>query len=161
SPDGRVLVTGGDGGWVNGESRPPRLCRWDVATGRELPGPNPPAEVKAFGIAFRPDGRRFVTAGGPDGTVREWDPATGRPAGEPLPYRNVERLACTPDGQTLVVGCAGPPGGRSPGPLRLCAAATGQPLGRLGPAEQYEALAVSPDGRRLLAASDRTVRLWR
>ncbi|HXZ77863.1 MAG TPA: helix-turn-helix domain-containing protein, partial [Streptosporangiaceae bacterium] len=36
-------------------------------------------------VAFSPDGKLLVTAGGDDGTVRLWNPATRQPVGSPIP----------------------------------------------------------------------------
>src|SRR5262249_41536278 len=62
SPDGRRLVTGGEGNTVK---------IWDVQTGRELKilrGHT--GEI--YAVAISPDGR-WVASGGEDSTVRVWD----------------------------------------------------------------------------------------
>src|SRR5581483_7824545 len=101
SPDGRVLVSAGDGAWPNGGKRPGRVRRWDVATGRELPGPAGP-ESKAIKAVFRPDGRHFLTADRWGGAVHEWETATGRLTDTWDAGGRIEDMALAPDGATVL-----------------------------------------------------------
>jgi WD40 repeat protein len=83
SPDGKRLATMNESGVI-------RL--WDMGTGKELtPPPVLPSAVD--GVRFRPDGKRVRTTC--DGTLREWDAATGR-------------LLETPGGQKQGLGFFGP-----------------------------------------------------
>jgi WD40 repeat protein len=68
SPDNKVLVTGGDQGYVS---------RWDLSTGEELPRWQTQHGL-LFNIAFSPDGALLASACG-DGTVQIWNFATGDP----------------------------------------------------------------------------------
>jgi WD40 repeat protein len=68
SPDEKILVTGGDQGY---------LSRWDLKTGEELPRLQTQYGL-LFGIAFSPDGGRLASACG-DGTVQIWDYAAEQP----------------------------------------------------------------------------------
>jgi WD40 repeat protein len=105
------------------------------------PGSNPHA------LAYSPDGRRIVT-GDDDGTVRQWDPATGKPVGALMkgPTNNLSAIAYTPDGHTIA--SAG-----MDGTMRLWNADTGaaiNPDPKRGNA--LMSITVSPDGKKILTA---------
>jgi len=113
---------------------------------------------QVFDIAFRPDGKVLAIASGGSSALRLWDPATGRPIGEPLEGDEevVFSVAFSPDGRVLASG------GRDK-TIRLFDAETGQPLGEPLRGHEYpvSSVAFSPDGRVLASGSnDNTIRLW-
>jgi WD40 repeat protein len=99
----------------------------------------------AYQLAYSPDGKRIATAQS-DGTVRQWDSATGKPIGGPMKghTRRVFGVVYTPDGHTIA--SAG-----EDGTMRLWNADTGAALNpnpaRVGP---LSCIAVSPDGKTLV-----------
>jgi WD40 repeat protein len=63
-------------------------------------------------VAFHPDGRTFVTAGGPvfrvqgGGEARLWDAHAGQPIGNAMRHPSaVKKVVFSPDGRTLLTAC--------------------------------------------------------
>ncbi len=94
APDGKTIASAGS--W----EPMPRI--WDVATGREA-FPQPGHVLGISTLAVSPaDGTVFT--GSYDGTVRHWDPSTGRELGLVARFNSVFTMAVSPDGRTLIVG---------------------------------------------------------
>jgi WD40 repeat protein len=72
SPDGKRALTGGGGrhnkGWTHGTDN--SICLWELETGRLLHRYEGHTHG-VWGLAFSPDGRRFLS-GSMDGTLRLW-----------------------------------------------------------------------------------------
>jgi WD40 repeat protein len=106
-------------------------------------------------VAFSPDGKTVLTAGGR--AVRLWEVATGKPLGKSLPQQRDRVLAAafSPDGKTVLVGMEG---GSAQRWDIANAKLLGPPLLHNG---WVISVAFSPDGRFILTGStDQTARLW-
>ncbi|MDT0268584.1 serine/threonine-protein kinase [Streptomyces sp. DSM 44915] len=117
-----------------------------------------PATKADIPVAPEPGEYLLATSIGAEGTVRLWDPATGRPVSQPLTGHTgtVFRMAFSPDGRFLATGSMDTT-------VRLWETATGQLVGEplTGHTDTVEDVAFSPDGRLLATGSlDSTVRLW-
>src|SRR5207247_1386690 len=142
SPDGQMLATAGDDGWV-------RL--WDVVTRQEIGNALDGGAGSVDSVAFSPDGQSLVT-GNYDGTVRLWD--ITRLVGmttltsPDIPHSPVGGLAFSPDGKFLASA-------NKKGAV-LWDVATGRPVGDpLIPADgapENGTVAYSPDGRIVATA---------
>jgi WD40 repeat protein len=122
----------------------------DVTTGREAfpqSGHRSPVRSQADGAVF---------TGGYDGTIRRWDPASGRELGLIAQFTDpVGALAVAPDGKTVLVG--GSPMGILP--IRLWSVAERREIRRFARIEERNParhVAYSPDGKTV--ASER--RIW-
>ena len=101
---------------------------WDLGTGKSIDvvttADSGSGEVE---VVFSPDGR-FLAAVDADGNVRIWNPATGQPAGEPIPAAvNINNnimssMVFSPDGRLLATA-------DSSGTVRLWDPVTGKPVG--------------------------------
>jgi WD40 repeat protein/serine/threonine protein kinase len=147
TPDGSLLVTGGEGGhdairvWDTRETpwRPIRQFR---------PGPG---GVDA--LAVRPDGKQVVGCGRNE--VRSWDLTSDQPQPAWQRLCGALRAAFAPDGAHLMVAC-------NDSRVRTLDPATGAELGAFRDHENVvEAVAFGPGGAWVASAGrDRTIRIW-
>jgi WD40 repeat protein len=137
SPDNKVLVTGGDQGYVS---------RWTLSTGEEMPRLQTQHGL-IFNIAFSPDGKRLASACG-DGTIQIWNYSTE----EPLQLLRGHTygawsMAWTNDGSELMAGAGD-------GSLKIWQADTGTLRREKAVAfSKIDSLQLSPDGSHLAAVS--------
>ncbi len=138
----------------------------DASTGQALPGPKPHNDW-ACSVAFSPDGKFLVSAGGSEfkpqrnggkttGQIKLWDRAAEKETGEFTGHTNkVFTAAFSPDSKTLATASADET-------VRLWDMATRQERAVLrGHKDAVWSVAFSPDGAMVASAGvDRTVRLW-
>ncbi len=144
SPDGRLVLTGGD--------KAARL--WDASSGKELRTFAAQHGV-ITAVAFSPDGTYALTC--ETGAARLWDVVTGAEVRvfEGNPEYAFRGASFRADGRQLATA----------GPNRLVGiwdVETGAPVRRLdGHERRVRAVAFSPDGRWVASAgADRTARIW-
>jgi RNA polymerase sigma factor (sigma-70 family) len=149
SPDGRWLATGGE--------FDQRICLWDAASGKLVRQwtaheHRQGRERGVWSVRFAPDGKTLVSAGA-DGTIRLWDPATGRQRWKFAAEGGL--LTFSPDGRMLASTLPG-------GTIRLWEILSGQERYRLvGHRGYIFGLSFTSDGRTLLSGgADSTALVW-
>jgi WD40 repeat protein len=157
SPNGKTLALGTWQGIV-------KIV--DLLTTNELSAPKPHHDW-ICSVAFSPDGKLLVSAGGSEfkpernggkttGQVKAWDVIAGKELGEFTGHTSkIFSIAFAPDGQTLATGSADQT-------VRLWDVATRKQRVVLGGhTDAVWCVAFSPNGKTVSSASaDRTVKLW-
>ena len=114
----------------------------------------PPDNTFPWAVAFRPDGRQFLTGGG-DGLLRIWDTETGELVRQCPQHHesSIRRAVFTPDGKCIVTAS-------HDRTARVWDVATGRPIGPpLTHSGPVKAVAISPDGK-LIATGDGDGAAW-
>jgi WD40 repeat protein len=157
SPDGRTVLTGSSDGAAQ---------IWEANSQQPL---GEPLRHKGWvqQVGFQPHGNVAITAGQVDGTVRLWDPQTGKVIGDPIPYhpgrldnRAAQFFVCSADGRLILTTGSWTEG------RRQCAQIWDTANGRaLGPLlchdDEIRAVALSRNGNvAMTGGDDGTARLW-
>jgi WD40 repeat protein len=157
SPDAKVLASGSDD---------QKIRLWDVSNGElisELTGHSGPVWSVVFSpvceLASNKSDSCKLASGSADGTIRFWDPSSGKMIGEPLAghTNQVLELAFSPDGSILASGSTDTT-------IILWDSNKRAPLLRrplVGHTGGVDSLAFSPDGKVLASGSeDNNIWLW-
>jgi WD40 repeat protein len=155
SPDGKLVLTGGDD--RSGQGGEGRL--WVAATGQPL-GLRLTHQRGVTAVAFSPNGK-IVLTGSEDGTARFWVAATGKPACPPLVHRSpVAVVVFSPDGKTALTAT-------KEETAQIWDVATGKPIGpplpsgAVPPEAGMKVIALfRPDGRAVLTGTSERTHLW-
>jgi len=126
---------------------------WDVESGRTIKVFSA-HNGRAACLAFRPDGKRLVSAGG-DGAFNLWDTTTWEKVRWSGSTGRIHSVAFSPDGKFLVSAGAD-------ATVRVWDTASGR-LRRtlIGHGDTVYGVAYSPGGKSLASASlDKTIRIW-
>ena len=124
---------------------------WDMATGRQLPGP-PRADQPVSALAVAPKSGPIAVAHA-DGAAELWDARRGQAVWRVAREGTATSMVFSPNGRTLAMGLAD-------GGVVLFDAPTGRLVGTLDAAQPALALAFAPDGRNLATAEAESVTLW-
>jgi len=149
SPDGKHLVSG------HQAQRNEALVRlWNADTGKELRTYRA-HKGTVTGVAFAPEGRRFITAGH-DGSIREWSLDDDKPLNEATHEGGVYDLAISADGKRFVTA------GFADKNVRVWNPKTFKELHCFrGHQTRVLGVAFSRDGRKAISCdADCNIRLW-
>ena len=155
SPDGQVLLTGGDDTLIRA---------WDADSGTELRSFTGHIG-RIIDLVFAPDGQYFVSQG--DNTVRVWSLSTGELLHTfGVPGESNFRGRFTPDGNRLVTAELSftnmPDGsvGVLPDNVRVRDLATGQTIRRLGGSSFIQNIEFAGDGHLVTDGANQAVQVW-
>lgn len=167
SPDDGLLASGGWDGtvklWdvskakddIEADDAVARLRgqkKWDARAGKALYTLRGPA-AQVWSVAFAPDGKTVAVAH-EDGTVKLWDPATGKERATLRHGAAVKSLAFAPEGGLLASG-------GEDGAVKLWDPATGKERTTIkAHAGAVRSVAFAPDGRALATAGGKEAKLW-
>jgi RNA polymerase sigma factor (sigma-70 family) len=158
SPDGKSLLLGEELRYTSGDAR---VRLMDVATGKQLRRFKTPDGIRAWCVAFSPDGKIVAAAQQESEPAKGsaeiilWDAANGNELRRLKGHGDgVASIAFSPDGKALASGSLDKT-------VRIWDVATGDETRRLqGHELAVNAVAYSPNGNLLASAEHGVIRLW-